>query len=172
MVQPGPPKVERFRVLIGWVDFWQIHWKDNTICPQDPTRLAHYCQASWVFEPFQRLSPLRSRPFESFHLVKSMCYFPLLVLKRIYHYWTHCYFFPGDEKANGGEPCLGRHGYDSGRHFSAQGRDRCRLPAGVRASVLLGVVSKWAAKEGSKEWGVGCVGGRRGGGEEGGEKWL
>ena len=31
-----------------------------------------------------------------FHLLKNMCYFPLLVLKGIYHYWKYVFcFFPG-----------------------------------------------------------------------------
>ena len=39
-----------------------------------------------------------------FHLLKKICYFPLLALKGIHHYWTYIfcyYFFPGAESPNG-----------------------------------------------------------------------
>ena len=32
---------------------------------------------------------------QSFHLVKNSSFFPLLVLKEIYHYWNYFYFFQG-----------------------------------------------------------------------------
>ena len=35
------------------------------------------------------------RPMFLFHLVTNMFYFPLLVLKGIYHYWKYVYFFQG-----------------------------------------------------------------------------
>ena len=32
-------------------------------------------------------------PMESLQLLRNICYFPLLVLKGIHHYWTYLYFF-------------------------------------------------------------------------------
>ena len=37
------------------------------------------------------------------HLVKNMLYFPLLVLKGIYHCWKYVYFFGDLSRANGGQ---------------------------------------------------------------------
>ena len=43
-----------------------------------------------------RAPPLfRERVGGFFHLVTNMCYFPLLVLKGIYHYWNYFYSFQG-----------------------------------------------------------------------------
>ena len=33
-----------------------------------------------------------------FHLVKNIVYFPLLVLKGIYHYWTYIFFLRGPKQ--------------------------------------------------------------------------
>ena len=51
-------------------------------------------------------------PYVNFQLVRNMFYFPLLVLKGIYHYWNMCFLFPGDLKGEKGKPAFVWEGSD------------------------------------------------------------
>ena len=50
----------------------------------------------WLFLPGRAKPGLRAGNGElSFHVFKNICYFPLLVLMGIYHYWKHVYVSRG-----------------------------------------------------------------------------
>ena len=52
-----------------------------------------------TFPTHQVLALAALAPLGFFHLLKNMCYFPLLVLKGVYHYWKYVLIFSRGRKS-------------------------------------------------------------------------
>ena len=85
---------------------------------------------------------LGSLDWQTFHLLQTICYFPLLVLKGTYHYWTSWIFSRGLNQMEENKSLLVNGASSSNSSLSwPQGAMRCRSQFRARATA-------WACHEG------------------------